>query len=95
MIKLNNKEYRFKFGFKATLNYENEEGVSISELGSNFKMQNLVDMAYHAITAAGDTITKDEIVDAIDQDPSLINTITKAVEKDMAAFNLIEEEAKK
>jgi len=77
------------------LNFENEEGVSVSSISDDFKMQTIVDMAYYAINATKDEITKDEIIDAIDADASLIGIITKAIEKDMGALNLIEEEAKK
>jgi hypothetical protein len=46
MIKIKNKEYKFKFGFKALLMYENETGKSVSEIGDNINMSTLVDIAY-------------------------------------------------
>ncbi len=95
MITLNNKEYKFKFGFKAMLNFENETGQSVTNLTTDFKMQTVVDMCYYGIIAAGETITKDEVVNAIDSDPSLIKLIPEVLSKDLAAMNLIEEEAKK
>lgn len=95
MIQLNNKDYNFKFGFKAIVLMEEETGKSFSSIGEEFKFGDIVDLCYYGIKATGADITKDEIVDAIDNDPSLFKTINEAVGKDMAAFNQLEEEAKK
>ena len=35
MIKIKNKEYKFKFGFKALLMFEKETGKSVAKLGEN------------------------------------------------------------
>jgi hypothetical protein len=95
MIVLKNKEYKFKFGFKAILNYENETGKKVSDLADGLSMQTVVDLCFYAIKAAGDKITKDEIIDAIDDDMTLISTISDMISTDMAAMNVLQEEAKK
>lgn len=95
MIKIKNKEYKFKFGFKALLMYEKETGSSISEMGEGVSMNMIVEIAYAGIKASGEKITKDFIIDAIDEDMALINVFTEAMSKDMAAFNNINVEAKK
>ncbi len=93
MIKINNKEYNFKFGFRAMLKFEESTGQSISSLGDNFKMSTLVELAYAGFTEG--ELTKDDIIDAIDEDMGLIEVLTTAFQKDMAAMNLVSEEAKK
>lgn len=95
MIKINNKEYRFKLGFKAILMYEKETGESISKLGEDIKMGTLVDLCYCGISSTGDKITKNEIIDAIDADMSLIKEISSLMQSDMAAISSFGEEAKK
>ena len=95
MIKIKNKEYKFKFGFKALLMYEKETGSSISEMGEGVSMNMIVEIAYAGIKASGEKITKDFIIDAIDEDMALINVFTEAMSKDMAAFNNLNVEAKK
>jgi hypothetical protein len=52
MIKIKNKEYKFKFGFKALLMYEKETGSSVSAIGDNINMSTLVDIAYCVFTQA-------------------------------------------
>jgi len=93
MIKINNKNYDFKFGFKAMLKFEESTGQSISSLSGDFKLSNIVEMTYAGLV--NNDLTKDEIIDAIDADMSLMSTLTSAFEKDMSAMNSIEEEAKK
>lgn len=95
MIKIKNKEYKFKFGFKAILLFEKETGQPIAELGDNIKMADVVDIAYCGMKSAGEKITKDFIIDAIDEDMSLLNVFTDAMSHDMAAMNVMKAEAKK
>lgn len=95
MIKLKNKEYPFKLGFKALLLFEEETGQSLTTLMENIKMGTLVDLAYCAIKSTGTNITKEIIIDAIDDDPTLLNTLNEKVSEDMAAFEGLEKEAKK
>lgn len=95
MIKIKNKEYKFKFGFKALMMFEKETGQSISNLGENMMMETIVDIAYAGMKASGEKVTKDFIIDAIDEDMNLINVFTEAMSKDMAAFNNLNAEAKK
>ncbi len=95
MIKIKNKEYKFKFGFKAILLFEKESGTSISAMGENIKMADIVDVAYAGLQAAGEKVTKDFIIDAIDDDMGLLNVFTEAMSEDMAAMNNLKAEAKK
>jgi hypothetical protein len=95
MIKIKNKEYKFKFGFKAILLFEKESGESISGLGENIKMADIVDVAYAGLSAAGEKVTKDFIIDSIDEDMGLLNVFTEAMAEDMAAMNNLKVEAKK
>lgn len=95
MIKINNKEYKFKFGFKALLMFEKETGESISKIGDNMTMESIVDIAYAGMKSSGEKVTKDFIINAIDDDMSLINVFTEAMSQDMAAFNNLNAEAKK
>lgn len=95
MIKIKNKDYKFKFGFKAILFFEEESGKSISELGDNIKMADVISIAYCGLKASGEKVTKDFIIDAIDDDMSLLNVFTEAMSKDMAAMNNLKVEAKK
>ena len=95
MIKIKNKEYKFKFGFKALIMYENETGRSVSEIGENVNMITLVDIAYCGLKSAGENVTKEFIIDAIDEDFALMNVFTAAMQEDMAALNNIKKEAKK
>ena len=95
MIKIKNKEYNFKFGFKALIMYENETGRSVSEIGENVNMITLVDIAYCGLKAAGENVTKDFVIDAIDEDFALMNVFTAAMQEDMAALNNMGKEAKK
>lgn len=95
MIKIKNKEYKFKFGFKAILLFEKESGTSISAMGENIKMADIVEIAYAGLQATGEKVTKDFIIDAIDDDMGLLNVFTEAMSKDMAAMNNLKAEAKK
>jgi hypothetical protein len=95
MIKIKNKEYKFKFGFKALIMYENETGKSVSEIGENINMSTLVDIAYCGLKAAGENVTKDFVIDAIDEDFALMNVFTASIQEDMAALNNMGKEAKK
>ena len=95
MIKINKKEYKFKFGFKALLMFEKETGESISKMGDNMTMESIVDIAYAGMKSSGEKVTKDFIINAIDEDMSLINVFTEAMSQDMAAFNNLNAEAKK
>jgi len=95
MIKIKNKEYKFKFGFKALLMYEKETGSSVSAIGDNINMSTLVDIAYCGLKAAGENVTRDFVIDAIDEDFALINVFTAAMQEDMAALNNMGKEAKK
>ncbi len=95
MIKIKNKEYKFKFGFKALLMFEKETGESVSKMGDNMTMESIVDIAYAGMKSSGEKVTKDFIIDAIDEDMSLINVFTEAMSQDMAAFNNLDAEAKK
>jgi len=95
MIKIKNKEYKFKFGFKALLMYEKETGSSVSAIGDNINMSTLVDIAYCGLKAAGENVTKDFVIDSIDEDFALINVFTQAMQEDMAALNNMGKEAKK
>lgn len=95
MIKINNKEYKFKFGFKAMILFEKETGKSITEVGENMQMGTLADIAYCGLRGAGEKVTKDWIIDAIDADMGLLSVITNAMQGDMAAVTTLEVEAKK
>jgi len=95
MIKIKNKEYKFKFGFKALLMFEKETGESVSKMGDNMTMESIVDIAYAGMKSSGEKVTKDFIIDAIDDDMGLINVFTEAMSQDMAAFNNLNVEAKK
>lgn len=95
MIKIKNKEYKFKLGFKALNSFEKETGKSVSSLGDNVMLGMIIDLAFHAITSQGDKITKDFIVDAIDEDIALLDVLNAAIAKDMETFSLLGAEAKK
>ena len=95
MIKIKNKEYKFKFGFKALMMFEKETGKSVATLCENIMMESIVDIAYSGMKACGEKVSKDFIIDAIDDDISLINVITEAMSSDMASFNNLGKEAKK
>jgi hypothetical protein len=95
MIKLKGKDYNFRFGFKAMCAYEDATGSSITALGDSFKMGTLVDLCYHGIVSTGDMITREAIIDAIDDQPALLNILNEKLSKDMSSFNSIELEAKK
>lgn len=95
MIKIKNKEYKFKLGFKALLMFERETGQSATSLGENIRFETLVDLCYCGINATGDKITKDAIIDAIDEDMGLLQIISKLMEQDMAAISSFDKEAKK
>lgn len=92
MIKIKNKDYELKFGFKAMLKFEEETGQSITKMGDDFKMIDVVNIVYAMLHK---DVTKDEIIDAIDADMSLINKIVEILGRDMQAMSIIEEEAKK
>tara|TARA_R110000772_G_scaffold67579_2_gene150031 strand:+ start:4782 stop:5069 length:288 start_codon:yes stop_codon:yes gene_type:complete len=95
MITLKGKDYNFRFGFKAMMAYEEATGSSMSAIGEAFKMGTLVDLCYHGIVSTGDTITRETIIDAIDEKPALLTTLNEKLSKDMSSFNAIEKEAKK
>ena len=95
MIKIKDKDYNFKFGFKAILQYEEETNNSLSSLGDNVKMGTLVDLCYYGIVSTGDIITRDEIVDAIDEDFSLLTVINDNISDSMSSFGALTQEAKK
>lgn len=95
MIRIKNKDYRFRLGFKALLNYEEATGKRAATIGQEITMKTMAEICYYAITSTGDKITIEEIIDAIDEDMSLLETIAKAMEQDMAAFNTLSSEAKK
>ena len=81
MIKIKNKEYKFKFGFKALLMYEKETGSSVSAIGDNINMITLVDIAYCGLKAAGENVTKDFVIDAIDKTLHLLTYLHKQCRK--------------
>lgn len=97
MIKINNKKYSFKFGFKAMVAFEEGEGKPFSEMSKRGNsLLTIVALAYYGINAASkEQITREELIDAIDQDETLLETIMKVAEKDMGAANSIKAEAKK
>lgn len=95
MIKINNKELKFKLGFKALLMYQNETGKDLSSLGTEVKLMDIVDLAYYGMVNQGEEITKDYLIDAIDADPTLITTISDAMSEGMGSFNGLSIEAKK
>tara|TARA_R110000868_G_scaffold108761_4_gene296609 strand:- start:2958 stop:3245 length:288 start_codon:yes stop_codon:yes gene_type:complete len=95
MIKINNKEYKFKLGFKALLMYQDETGKDLSSMGSDIKLMDIVELCYYGMVSQGETITKEYLIDAIDETPSLISTISDAMGEGMAAFNGLNKEAKK
>lgn len=92
MIRIKNKDYELKFGFRAMLKFEEETGHSIAKMGDDFKMADVVEIVYAILHKE---VTKDEIIDAIDADMTLIGKIVDSLGKDMQAMTLIEEEAKK
>lgn len=95
MIKIKDKEYKFKFGFKAILFFEAESGQNISEIGEDMKMSSIVDIAYCGLKSAGENVTKEWVIDAIDEDLTLLNVFTDAMSEDMAAMNTLTDVAKK
>lgn len=95
MIKINNKEYKFKLGFKALRMFQDETSMDLSEIGKNLKLSTILDLAYYGMVSQGEKITKQEIEDAIDESPELLTTISNAMTEGMAAFNGLSVEAKK
>jgi hypothetical protein len=95
MIKINGKEYKFRFGFKALLIYEELTGKSVSDLGENLKMASIVDIAYSGIKAEGEEVTREMIIDAIDADFNLLKEVTEKMQADMEALTMMGNEAKK
>jgi hypothetical protein len=95
MIKIKNKEYKFKFGFKALLMFEKETGESVSKMGDNMTMESIVDIAYAGMKSSGEKVTKDFIIDAIDDDMGLISVFTEAMQNDLSALGNLKVEAKK
>jgi|TARA_R110000851_G_scaffold252889_1_gene405335 hypothetical protein len=95
MIKIKDKEYKFKLGFKALLMFEKETGTSAANLGEDVKMSTLVDLCYCGLISCGEKVTKDFIIDAIDEDMGLLTTITDAMQQDVSSVTAIAEEAKK
>ncbi len=93
MIKINNKNYDFKFGFKAMLNFEEATGQQIGAMSDGFKLSVMVEIARAGLVDC--ELTKDELIDAIDKDMTLLTTMAQAFEKDITAVNSISEEAKK
>ena len=95
MLELKGNKFKFKMGFKALLMFEEETGISGAELGENIKMQTLVDLCYCAIKSTGENISKELIIDAIDEDLSLLNKINEMIANDLTALNALNSEAGK
>lgn len=95
MIKLKNKEYPFKFGLKAMLKFEELTGKSATELGNNVMIGTVIDLCYCGIVSAGGEITRDQIIDAIDEDIEILNKVSEMIGEDMAALSSLNAEAKK
>ena len=92
MIKIKNKDYELKFGFRQMLKFEQETGKSVSKMGDDFKMADIVEIVYASLHK---DVSRDDIIDAIDADMSLINTIVEGLSNNMSAMAMVEEEAKK
>lgn len=95
MIKIKDKEYKFKLGFKALLMYQSGTQKDITSMGDNIQLMDIVDLAYYGMVSQGEEITKDFLIDAIDETPALIGVISDAMSEGMAAFNGLSVEAKK
>lgn len=95
MIKIKDKEYKFKVGFKALATMQKETGINLAKFGEDVQLMDIVDLAYYGMVTQGETITKDELIDAIDDNPTLISTISEAMSEGMSAFNGFAVEAKK
>lgn len=92
MIKIKNKEYELKFGFRAMLKFEEETGKSIAKIGENFMMADVLNIAYAILHK---DLTKDEIIDAIDEDNTLLDQIMNSLSEDVAAAEVMSDDAKK
>jgi len=75
--------------------YEKETGSSISEMGESVSMNMIVEIAYAGMKASGEKVTKDFIIDAIDEDMGLISVFTETMQSDLSALNNLNAEAKK
>lgn len=91
---INGKEYKLRFGYKAMLEYE-KSGKKIANLEQDSDMSTIAELAYCAIVGAGQTVKRDDIIDAIDADLSLIPKISEALEKDMTSMAAMNVEAGK
>lgn len=76
MITINNKEYKIKYTLRALFIFEQITGKS-------FSIETLLDnyvFFYSMILANNDnTLTWDEFIDALDNDPTIITQISKSV----------------
>jgi hypothetical protein len=95
MIIINKKEFKFKFGFKAALLFEKETGKGFAEIGSSMTFEQLAAMVSCGLRAAGEKVTTEQVIDWIDEDPSIIAQATQLIGEGMAAFNQLEKVAKK
>jgi hypothetical protein len=95
MIKINNIDYNFTFGFKAMYYFEKESGTNISKIGSDFSLEQLVLLIHSGLKAGGNELSENDIIDAIDSDSTLIGTFTKLIGEGVASFNQLDAKAKK
>lgn len=95
MIKINNIEYPFKFGFKAALLFEKETGQEFANIGKSMSFEHLAVMVYSGLKAAGADVTTDVVIDMIDDDPTIIKQATTLIAEGMASFNALDSTAKK
>lgn len=94
MIQINNTNYKFKLGFKALRMFQDETGLDLMELGDNAKLSTILKLAYYGMVSQGETITIEELENAIDDDPKLLGVITNLMTDGIAAFNALALDAK-
>ena len=94
-ITIKNKEYDFKIGFKALLMYEKETNRSAADLGKDMTMGTMADLFYCGLVSQGADVTKEFVIDAIDEDMTLLDTIGKHMSEDIGSVQSIADESGK
>lgn len=84
-VTINNKEYKIKYTLRALFIFEQITGKS-------FNLETLLDnyIFFYSIIVANndDVLTWDEFIDALDNDPTILTQISKAVEQAQMKDNL-------
>lgn len=94
-IQIKDKEYNFKIGFKALLMYERESGKSAAKLEDDMTMGTMVDLFYCGLVTQGEKVTKDFVIEAIDEDMGLLDTISRGMSTEVGSVGAIADEAGK